>query len=194
MSLEAAIIAHTEALLANTAVVARNNELAEQIVAGRADAIAAIKDQTAEAAKPATRSRKAAAETPPATETPATTTPAVTETAATVTTAAPAATTPAPAPVSIDDLRKAFGGYLEAATTPEARKERAEAIVKPILTHFAVAKITDLSADQAVQAMFFLKRHEAGIAIDYNADYDFAGDPTQGGADMAGPAEDEFGL
>jgi hypothetical protein len=62
-----------------------------------------------------------------------------------------------------------------------------------ILGNFGAGKISEVDEGNHAAAVFFIKRNEAGKAIDFDADSDFAGDPAQeADADDAAGAFDDY--
>lgn len=176
-----------EAVMERLAIaVEQNNVVVEKLIAGRDAALEQLK--TAAEAPKTTRSRKKADEPAAVVETPAAETPVAETPAATAVTAE----------VTDDQLRdtaqKYIGGAGEDATARQARG----ANLKAMLDHFGVAKLVGPEGlqdpEQKQQALFYLKRYDASIAVDFSADYDFAGDPAQGGAEPAAASGDEFDI
>jgi hypothetical protein len=139
----------------------KNNALLEQLIAGRAEAVTAL---AAASAKGATRGgKKDDKVTPPAD-----------------TKAAP----PTKPTISDDTIRDLAGGWLKATDDKTERAVRSD-FVKSLLAHFGTKTLVGpegiQDADARAQAVFFLKRKIAGCAVDFGADYDFDGEPNQGG-------------
>lgn len=163
MTIESAIADLTAAVSALNAVTAANTAILEKLEAGREAALAQLEHNAA--AKPATRTRKK--ETPAAAEpTPA---PAATETVATV---------------SDDDLRAAAVAYMKGAGEDATARAARGANIKAITDHFGTATLVGPTGiqepEQKVQALFYLKRFDAGAEVNFSAEYDFSGDPSQG--------------
>lgn len=86
---------------------------------------------------------------------------------------AAAAKTPAKTPAkaaakktTVDDIAKAFGGYLKTGDS-EAR-EAAKANVKSIVDYFGVAKATAISEDDWAEALGYLAQFEAGEEVEFS--------------------------
>ena len=192
MSTNAGIIEATlAALQANTAATEKNNELLERVIAGQTAAIDKIE------APKAARAKKADT---PAAETQATT-PAADTAPATVT---PAAVTPA-AEVSDDDVKTVALAWMAAidpaGAADPAKKDLAKRTAcadffKAIVENFGLSGTltgpkSELNAEQRAQALFYIRRKAEGLGVDFNADYDFAGDPAQGGVAEADAGDDD---
>lgn len=168
------------ALAENTAVNAALTEVLKQVVGNQerllAGQIAAI--DKIDGVKSGGRAGKK--ETPaPVAETPVAP-PTVAETPA-----APAAPA-APAPVVTDDQIKA-AAHAWMTDKSEADRLAAAKFLGEIMTSFGVGgKLTGpeskLDDEQRRQALFFIQRKAAGLEVNFSADYDFTGDPTQGAA------------
>lgn len=152
-----------ESLLERIAVALEGNTaILEKLEAGREAALAQLE---AKADKSATRSRKKTEE------------PAAPETKAPATPTAPT--------VSDDDLRAAATDYIKGAGDDADAKKARAANIKAITDHFGTKTLVGETgvqdADARVQTMFYLKRFAAGLEVNFSAEYDFSGDPTQGG-------------
>lgn len=168
MSLEAALAANTEALTAHTEVMKAVVANQERLLAGQQAAIEKIE------APKATRART---KDEPSKETKAE---PVKETKVEPVKAA--------ADTTDDDIKAAAAAWTNGASQ-EARMDAA-CKMKSVLEHFGVGgKLTGpeskLDADMRKQTVFFIKRWAAGLPVDFNADYDFDGDPKQGAAEAA---------
>lgn len=167
MSFDALIAAHTEALNSNTAALLAVTESLNLNNEGREAAMAAIGTATPEKA---TRTpRKAKDDTPAPT-------PAPTVTASKLPTA--------------EDVRKALGDWM-GETDEVVERDNRKGFVKSLIDHFG-KRPAELEPEQMAQVLFFLARHKAGVAVNFSADYDFGGDPTQGGAEVTAD-DDIFG-
>ena len=186
MSIETLIEGHTAALN-------RNSDLLERVIAGQQAALDKIEGpKTTRAPKKTAESEGAAvtqAETPPPAavveEKPAAVAPVV-ETP-------PAAAAAAAPEVTDADIRAAATAWMDGTSVEE--RTAAAAKMSTILAQFGVGgKLTGpesvLDADQRKQARFYIQRWAAGLTVDFGADYDFDGEPTQG---AAAPAEDPLG-
>jgi hypothetical protein len=138
----------------------KNNALLEQLIAGRAEAVTALAAASA-AGKGTTRGGKKDDKTTTA-----------------------AATPPTKPAISDDTIRDLAGGWLKATDDKAERAVRSD-FVKSMLAHFGTKTLVGpegiQDADARAQAVFFLKRKVATLAVDFTADYDFDGEPTQGG-------------
>jgi hypothetical protein len=199
MSIEAALAELTAALQENTktslAVLAALNVTAsnqERLIAGQG---AAIDKVEAGKATPAPRTRKKATEEPAVMETGADVAEPVSE---------PEAKKPAARVITEDDLRTLAGEWLSAQTDPAKRKEVGE-FCKDVAENFGKKKLVGpvvegkehLGAgiddpEELKQAWFFISRKQAGLPVDFKADYDFDGAIDQGAAPAA--ADDEFDI
>ena len=84
-----------------------------------------------------------------------------------------------------EDLRKCFGPYLGSATD-KAEKTRLNATIKPILAHFGKEKVTDIEADDWVEAIGYGKLlaeafDEGGIEAAEAVTFDFMNEEDEGG-------------
>lgn len=172
-----------------TAILTEQVELQKALVEGQKKAVALMGSggaAAAEAAKPA-RTRKS----PDPTPTPETK----------VAEPAPAAETPAasegadPAVYNQAALQKVAGDWL--TSLPEAKKQVAKDFAKAMGDRFGLEKFMGPTGlqdpDDIKKAMFWIDRKRAGLAVDFNADYDYDGSPEQGapGAAPAAAAEDD---
>lgn len=181
-SLEELIVGLTEAVNRNTASI-------DTLVAGRDAALAQLEKVAAEP-KPATRSRKKAesAEGNAA------------GSAEGGSTAESQAASPSSAPatpiVTDDALRAAATEYVGGAGDDQAERQARGKNIKAITDHFGTKTLVGETGiqedDQRAQALFYLKRFEAGLKVDFGAEYDFAGDPGQGAEPAA--ADDDFDI
>lgn len=184
-----------EALMGDlTAALNKNSTLLERVIAGQEAAMAKLEGSTA--APAARRTRKAA--DAPATDAPAEgneSAPAATEQP--VADAAAASEPAAAATFTQDDLKAAAMGWRKAATEAkdEAALKKQGELFLGIAAHFGSPKLTGpestLTSEQIKQAVFFTKRAQAGLSVDFSADYDFDGAVDQGAA--ASADEDPFG-
>lgn len=81
-------------------------------------------------------------------------------------------------------LRALLGGWLRGSTEqpiPQEESAKRAAQVAAMLQHFGSPAVagdkSTLDDDQRYQAVFFIERMIAGQPVDFNADYDFDGDP-----------------
>lgn len=181
-----------EALMGDlTAALNKNSTLLERVIAGQEAAMAKLEGSTA--APAARRTRKAA--DAPATEQGNESAPAATEQP--VADAAAASEPAAAATFTQDDLKAAAMGWRKAATEAkdEAALKKQGELFLGIAAHFGSPKLTGpestLTSEQIKQAVFFTKRAQAGLSVDFSADYDFDGAVDQGAA--ASADEDPFG-
>lgn len=177
------------ALQENTAATAKNNELLERVIAGQNAAIEKIEapKATRKKADPATETPAAAAAAEPTTETPA----AAAEPTAEVTDDE----VKAEALAWMADVDPA--GAADPAKKDVAKRTACADFFKAIVTHFGLngtltGPKAELNAEQRKQALFYLRRRRAGLSVDFNADYDFDGDPAQGGGASDTSADDEI--
>jgi hypothetical protein len=185
MSIEQLIADHTAALNENT-------EQLKILNAGRAEALAAVDRVAAAAGESAPKRGRKKAEAEPA---PA----AGAEPAAgAAAEPAPAAAEPSSSTVSVEEqLRAATAGYVDAeGLTAEQKAARIENI-KAIMSHFGgmlCGPQSKLDDQQRAQALFYVKRYAAGCTVNFSQEYDFAGDPAQGGLEETAAADDEFDI
>lgn len=178
MSLEEALLEHTAALKENT-------EILKRVVAGQQAALDKLDGAKASGSTGRGRGKK---EEPAAQEPEKAPEPTPTP--------EPETTSFLPAIKVGDDeaLKAHVQPWLGAAEkgTPEATarvdflKDAAKELgVNPKFTELAA------DADRLKQFLFFFERKKAGLEVNFSADYDFDGDPTQGGS---APADDsDFG-
>lgn len=169
MAIETLLERIAVALEANTAVL-------EKLEAGREAALEQLQNKADTGTKAPRASRKKADETPATAGNGDNASTGSQEAAAT-----PAADEPT---ISDDDIRGAAGTYIGGAgDNVENRKARA-ANIKRITDHFGsktlVGETGIQDAAQRAQALFYLRRFNAGCEVDFSAEYDFAGDPAQG--------------
>lgn len=84
---------------------------------------------------------------------------------------------PVPAEVSADQAKSAFGGWF-AETDDEDERANRRAFVEQIVKALG-AKVGDLDLAGRRKAIFFLRRKRAGMDVDFSANFDFDGSPTQ---------------
>lgn len=161
-----------EALLADVVVALnKNTDTLSRVIEGQALALAKIDAVN-----------KTSTRTPRATKTDAaTTTQAAGEPAATNTTTA-VAEVAAPT-MGMDELKALASGWMKGTTDPTEQAARVEFLTKVLPPHFGTATLVGPtgidSPEQRAQAAFFIERKKAGLPVDLNADYDFAGSPAQ---------------
>jgi hypothetical protein len=182
MSIETALAELTAAVVANTAIL-------EKLEAGREAALAQLE---AKGETKTTRTRKPKASDDSAGDAAGNASGA--EGASTGSQAGGAtAAVKSTAPTADEALvRQVATDYIKGAgDNAEERKARAGNI-KRITDHFGTAALAGdngiKDAEQRAQAVFYLKRYDAGLEVNFSAEYDFTGDPTQGAAE----AEDSF--
>ena len=173
-----------------TATLARNNELMEQLVATRQEGLAKIEalsdtkggaeDAAAAAEKPARRTRATKAEPAPAAK------------------EEPKKVKASKHLPKLDDesIRAYMGEWMGTFKTKEDRQPHVE-FIKSVQEYFGTATLvgdTGIPLDDRKQAMFFIARHREGLPVNFDADYDFDGEPTQGGAEETDAAaeDDEY--
>lgn len=173
------------AIVADTASRDRNNELLERVVAGQAAAIEKIeapKTPRKKAEPAAATEQQAADQAPPAAET----------------TQAAAAEQQAPVETEVtdEDVKNAALAWMakedpagaadpskkDAAKRGECAKKLMEIVASFGLGGKLTGPESQLDAEQRKQALFFIRRWSAGLEVNFSADYDFDGDPTQGAA------------
>jgi len=190
MSIEAAIEALTAAVQENTAEMKVMN-------AGREAALAQLTDAAASGTpKPASRSRKKAeAEAPAATDAGNGASAPSTAAASDAAAPSPTATTPE---VTEDDLRNAAQTYIAGAGQDAAARAERGGQIKAITTHFGTATLVGETgingADERKQALFFLRRLNEGLPVNFSHDYDFDGDVTQDDGAPATAGGDDFNI
>lgn len=164
MSLETHLAENTAAAKELTAALTRVAENQERLIAGQEKAIEKI-----EAGKGAASRTTKKAESAPEKSTPE---PAAEKKAAEET------------GVTDADVKAAATAWMN-GKSKEQRAEAAEFIFA-MLDEFGIdnrmltGPESKLSAEQRKQALFYIQRKAAGLPVDFKADYDFDGDPTQG--------------
>lgn len=171
MSLETKIEELTGAVSALSALVATQVAIQERLVAGQAAALEKI-DAGKDKVAAAPRRSRAAKEEPEATATPKTAEPAPTESGAEDADSA----SNKPAAYSFADYTKA---WLNSQEQGSAEYKRRGKLLMSILGNFGAGKISEVDEKHHAAAVFFVKRDEAGKTIEFDAEYDFAGDPAQ---------------
>jgi len=106
---------------------------------------------------------------------------------------------PAAPVVGDDDLRAAAGAYIGSAGEDKEARQALARNLKAITDHFGTSTLVGETGlkdpDQKAQALFYIQRFGKGLTVDFGADYDFAGDPAQGGSEpAAAEEEDEFAI
>lgn len=181
----------TGSIEALTAALTRNSDLLERVIAGQEAAIAKLEGGSAPRT---TRSRKAAAEEVADAGKAAPASTASGDTGA----GAAANDAPAASPLKaiIDaitdaDTMKAFvQKWTQGTEDADERKKRVD-LLKAIAQHLGVETKFDALVPHKAQTVFYIERSKAGCSVDFAADYDFDGDPAQGGAPAA--SDDDFG-
>jgi hypothetical protein len=189
MSLEQLLAENTAALIANTQAL-------QVLEAGRQASLEQLKKaaETGDAPKP-TR-RKKADEAPAAAAEEATVTQTVTEGAV----SAPTTTAPAATESIEQQVRAETTAYVNAEGLTDDQKTARTDNIRAIMAHFGgmlCGPTSTLDDEQRSQALFYIRRFAAGCTVDFSQDYDFSGDPAQGGLDAAEPAAaaaDEFDI
>lgn len=199
MSLETKIEELTGTVAALTIIIQQQLAVQERLLAGQAKAIETV--AAGNPAVPTRRGRKAAekeaVDTPNTSDEPA-------DTASGADDASSAADEPAAEVV--EEKRKpateekAKLTFAVAAKKWLDQKEQGSAEYKVrgktimgILGNFGAAKMSEVPAENEDKAMFYLKRAASGLTINFDAEYDFEGDPKQDEpvADAAPADEDE---
>lgn len=162
------------------AALNRNSDLLERVVAGQEAAMAKLGD-----AKPATRSRTPKATDPVVEQGNAA--PAATESAEA---GAAAAADAAPAlPTTVDEMKSYCGAWTATAANADA-KNAMLAFFRDAAAKLGGAGTAGLLLD-AKKSVFWIERKKAGLDVDFDATYDFGGDPKQ--AAPAATSDDDFG-
>lgn len=171
MSLEQKIEKLTEAL-------AKNNELLTAVVAGQkaamtklteASTVTTTSNKAANTADNTTSTRRGR---PPKVETPA-----------------KESKTTSSVEFTNEMLKEATLPWMTAAKGDE--KAAIKDFLKALTTEFGVTKVTEIAdQDELKRALFYVARRKEGLEVDFNAEYDFDGEPTQ---DVGGSeAEDDM--
>lgn len=186
MSLETKIEELTGTVAALTTIIQQQLAVQERLLAGQAKAIETV--AAGNPAAPAKRGRKAVekevSDTPNTSDEPA-------DTASGADDASSAADEPAsevveekPKPAATEEKAKLT--FAVAAKTWLDQKEQGSAEYKVrgktimgILGNFGAAKMSEVPAENEDKAMFYLKRAASGLTINFDAEYDFEGDPKQ---------------
>lgn len=82
---------------------------------------------------------------------------------------------------------QAFGDWF-ASTNDEAERNARRAFVGEIVKKFG-KRVGELDEDGRTKAIFWLRRKQAGLEVDFDAAYDFSGDPQQS---VGGAADDDL--
>ena len=185
-----------ETLMADlTAALNKNSDHLARVILGQEAAMAKLEGS----APAATRKPRAKKDDEPATGAADTgnsdAAPTAAPTTASTAEASPAAAEPAAKVFTQDDL-KAVAMEWRGSTEDEAARKKQNELFLAIAAHLGVAKMTGPEGPQASddikQAVFFIRRAMAGKSVDFGADYNFDGDPAQGGAAPAAAEEDPF--
>lgn len=170
MSLEAKIEELTGAVTALAEIVKSQVAIQERLVAGQAAALEKIEGGKEKATT--TRRTRAAKDEPEAAPAPKAEEPAPTASGA----EDAASASSEPKKVSFADYAKA---WLNSQEQGSAEYKRRGKLLMSILGNFGAGKISEVDEKHHTAAVFFIKRDEAGKPIDFDAEYDFAGDPAQ---------------
>lgn len=181
MSIEATVAELTKAVLDLSAKLDVNSGHLERVIAGQEAAMAKLEGKPAATTR--TRPKKeepaAAAAEEPKTE--------------------PKKVGSNPVTSNIPQTEADMKAYVAAWTgATDDADERASRVgfLKALADHFGGKGYAALvqSDDTAKQAVFFIERKKLGLSVDLNAEYDFDGEPGQGGGEPAAAAEeDDFG-
>ncbi len=176
MSLEAKIEALTGAVTALGVLIERQVAIQERLAAGADAALAKMEGGSPAAAGKASRGRpkketEAATETPKPSEEPADT------------------ASQEPAADSASESFPTFSkSWLDGAEQGSDEYKRRGKLLMGILGNFGAGKIKELDEKHHAAAIFYIKRDQSGKKINFEAEYDFAGDPAQDE-----PADEDFG-
>ncbi|MBH0113214.1 hypothetical protein I5E68_09675 [Novosphingobium sp. YJ-S2-02] len=208
MSLESKIEELLKSNSALEAALAANTAILERVVEGQQTAIEKLEGAKASGGRG--RSRTKPAEDKPAEDKPAEDKPAneakkdkPAEAASTARGADDAGAAASSSPVAaiakkigtdVDKMKQFIADWTGETDDKEEREARVD-LLKGMAQHFGGKGYSALvtSAETASQAIFFVERARAlGVsAIDFKADYDFDGDPAQGG-DAETSSDDDF--
>lgn len=182
MSLEAALAEHTEALKANTAVTQANTAICERLVAGQSAAMEKLaeKQEAARTGKAPTAAEKKAAEKAAEVAAAAAAKPETT----------PPVTTGQKVPTNTEEMKAYISGWTGSTDNADERAARVQ-FLKDLAKHFGVNPAMSELVPHAKLTVFYIERKKAGQPVDFSADYDFEGDPAQGGGEPAAAAEAE---
>jgi hypothetical protein len=193
MSLEAKIEELSGTVAALTALMQQQVTIQERLLAGQEKALATVAEGNPTTATKRGRKPKDA-DTQTTSEEPA-------DTASGAGDAESASDAPGTAdaadetPPAADKPKLTFGGAAkkwlekEAAGT-DAYKARGKTIMG-ILANFGAAKMSELNEADEPKAMFYLKRAAKGCTINFDAAYDFAGEPDQAEPVAAADSSDD---
>lgn len=84
---------------------------------------------------------------------------------------------PVPANVTGEQVSKTIGAWF-GETDDEGERAKRRAFVEQVVKKFG-KRVGEFDTQQARQAVFYLRRHRAGIEVDFDGSYDFEGSPTQ---------------
>lgn len=84
---------------------------------------------------------------------------------------------PVPAGVTAEQAANAFGGWF-GETDEEGERAARRSFVEKIVAKLG-GRVSELDPTKARHAVFYLRRHRAGLTVDFDAAYDFEGSPTQ---------------
>lgn len=177
MSIEALLAENTKAVQDLIAAIGVNSGHLERVIAGQEAAMAKLDG------KPAPKSRAKKEDTPPATEKKVE--PAAEE---------PKKTAVFSLPSTEAEMKAYVAAWTGATDDADERASRVD-FLKALATHFGGKGYGALvqSEETAKQAVFFIERKKLGLKVDLNAEYDFDGEPGQGGDSAAEADEDDFG-
>ncbi len=85
--------------------------------------------------------------------------------------------------VEDEDFATYAKAWLNSVKDGSAEYKRRGKLLMGILAHFGAGKMSELDKKNHHKALFFLKRDEAGMVVEFDADYDFDGDPAQDESD-----------
>lgn len=175
MSTPITVEAVMTSIVALTTALNRVAENQDRLLAGQTAAIEKIEGAKA----PTTRRKKADEPAAVVAEEKAPETPAVAETFFTV-------------PDSVEAFKEYVGkwtGEVEPGTPERAKRVD---LLKAIASHFGVNPKFPELFPHVKEAVFFIERSKAGLEVNLKVDYDYSGDPKQGGEAPAAD-EDDFG-
>ena len=167
-------------ITALTAAITRQSDIQERLLAGQEAALAKLEGakpaRTPRAAKVTETAAPAAAEEPAPKEEPA----AAVETQSFL-----------PDVSSLEKFEAFCKGWVVAAADAEAKKDRV-AFAKAVADNFGVEAKFPAMFPHAEQVAFYFLRKAEGCKVDFNAEYDFTGDPAQGDGEPEG-GDSDFG-
>jgi len=189
MSLESEIAELRGTVTALTEIMTQQVAVQERLLAGQQAAIATVAAGNPGTTGKRTRKPKEEADTPTTSDAPADTASGADDAGSASEEQAPKPAADAPKAGFSVNAKKWLDKVEQGSDDYKARGKT----IMGILANFGAAKMSELEAADEDKAMFYLKRAAKGVAINFDAAYDFDGAPDQPEPEAAGAADADDG-